>query len=100
MGLVFMFLFLSLFQYANKRNESMHLAHELQTKVSHIAQLHADEEMKEANKYDSYSDGDESDCDSDYCEGEEDWGMGWSGIALKTGSAGKTSPHSMAYYMA
>ena len=64
------------------KTESMHLAHELQTKVRHIARLRADEEMKENNKYDS--DSDDSGGDSDYCE-EEDWGKEWSGIALKTG---------------
>ena len=79
----------------------MHLAHEVQTTVGHIAQLKADEEMKEASKYDSDSDVGDSDNDSDYCEEEEEgWGKEWSGIALKTGSAGKTSPHSMPYYMA
>ena len=47
----------------------MHLAHELQTKVRHIARLRADEEMKENNKYDS--DSDDSGGDSDYCEEED-----------------------------
>jgi hypothetical protein len=56
--------------------------------------------MKEASKYESVSDVGDSDSDSDYCEEEEGWGKEWSGIALKTGSAGKTSPHSMPYYMA
>ena len=51
--------------------ESMHLAHELQTKVRHIERLRADEEMKEASKYDSDSDGDDSGGDSDYCEEED-----------------------------
>jgi hypothetical protein len=57
--------------------------------VGQIAQLRADEEMKEASKYDSDSDGDDSGGDSDYCE-EEDWGKEWSGVALKTGRA---APH-------
>ena len=65
------------------KTESMHLAHELQTKVRHIARLRADEEMKENNKYDS--DSDDSGGDSDYCEEEDYWGKEWSGIALKTG---------------
>ena len=62
----------------------MHLAHELQMTVRHIERLRADEEMKEASKFDSDSDGDDSGGDSDYCE-EEGWGKEWSGIALKTG---------------
>ena len=49
----------------------MHLAHELQTKVRHIERLSADEQMKEASKYDSDSDGDDSGGDSDYCEEED-----------------------------
>ena len=73
----------------------MYLAHEFQTTVGHIAQLNADVEMKEASKYDSDSDAGDSDNDSDYCEEEEEgWWKEWSGIALKTGSAGKTSPPS------
>ena len=52
--------------------------------MRHIEGLHEDEEMKEASKFDSDSDGDDSGGDSDYCE-EEGWGKEWSGIALKTG---------------
>ena len=58
-------------------------------KARHIERLRVDEEMKEASKYDSDSDGDDSGGDSDYCE-EEDWGKEWSGVALKTGRA---APH-------